>query len=266
MAVKKKKVVEEVQEVEIQDEGYVFEMLCGYTDEEGVKHTEFELREITGKDEEEIAKPDVKDNLSKVINVLLSRCVRRIGSLTPKGVGGVEKWRKIIKDLYVGDQDYMITQLRRISVGDDEDLQVKHVCPSCNTKLDTSFSIEELPIKEFKGQEVLDFELQKGYTDSKGVHKEGTMRLPKGFDRELILPLLKNNKAKGDTLMLTRLCKFKDGTPVTEDVMRSLVLKDRTILRELLYDNLFGVDPSIDVICSNCGTGFKGSFNAVNFI
>lgn len=248
-----------------EDDGeQVFELLAGYVDSEGVTHKEFTLREITGKDEEAIHKGDVKNNSSKVASVLLSRCVTSLGTLTPKSVG-IRKWEEIIKSLYVGDQDYILLQLRKISIG--EEIEVNHVCPECKTKLKTLVGVDELELIPFKGERLIEFELPRGYKDKKGeVHKNGKMRLPTGIDREILTPLARTNLAKAETVMLTRLCKFDDGLPVDDDIMGSLSIRDREYLQKLLQENTFGVNLQTEVVCDSCGESFMGTFNATNFL
>lgn len=250
-----------------EDDSPIFEMLAGYKDKDGVVHKEFTLREMTGKDEEAIHKTDVKNNGSKVVTVLLTRCVTRIGTLTPKSVGGRQKWEEIIKSLYTGDQDYMLIQLRRISIG--EEVELNHVCPNkdCKAKLHTVLALDELDTIPFDGERAIEFELPRGHKDRKGViHKTGVMRLPTGLDREILTPLAKTNLAKAETTMLTRLCKFDDGAYVDDDVMSSLSIRDREYLQKLLREHFFGVKLETEVVCDSCGETFVGSFNASNFI
>lgn len=251
-------------EDQFDEDSEVFEMLAGYTDENNVTHKEFTLREITGKDEEAIHKADVKNNSSKVVSVLLTRCVTRIGSLTPKSVG-LKKWGEIIKNLYVGDQDYILLQLRKISIGDE--IEVQHSCPNCRSKLATTLNIDELEIKPFLGDTKIPFELHRGYRDKKGeVHKKGVMRLATGLDREILTPLAKSNIARAETVMLTRLCTFDDGYPIDEDLIGSLSIRDREYLQSVLQEHLFGVNLEVQVECDQCGESFKGTFNASNFM
>ena len=254
------------QEFNDSDDEFVFEMLAGYKDKDGVTHKEFTLREMTGKDEEAIHKSDVKSNGSKVVSVLLSRCVTRIGTLTPKSLGK-QKWEELIKSLFTGDQDYMLIQLRKMSIG--EEIELNHVCPNkdCKAKLNTVLSVDELEVIPFSGERVIEFELPRGYKDKKGVlHKTGTLRLPTGLDREVLTPLAKTNLAKAETVMLTRLCKFDDGAYIDDDVMGSLSIRDREYLQKLLQEHFFGVKLETEITCDSCGESFMGSFNASNFI
>ena len=246
------------------EEPIEYEMLCGYTDSNGVLHKTYTLREMTGRDEEAISKPEVKQNPTKAINILLSRCVLSIGTLERKSFQSNE-WMNIIQSLYTGDQDVILMQLRKMSISDE--IEVQHTCPNCKAKLRTVLGVDELDIVPFKGSIVVPFTLSRGYKDKKGeVHKEGKMRLANGLDREILTPLAKKNLARANTVLLTRLCKFNDGTYIDEDVMAGLTIKDREYLNELLNENAFGYDLSVDVSCDQCGETFRGSLNVVNFL
>lgn len=252
--------------IEVNEDGETdkFTMLAGYVDEEGNIHNTFTLREMTGRDEEAISKSELKQNTSKLVSVLLERCVTSIGSLTRKSVGN-DKWKEIIKSLYVGDQDYMLIKLRELSMGGE--IEVSHNCPKCKQSLKTILEVGELDVIPFKEQRLVPFSLPKGYTDKKGVrHTDGTLRLPTGQDREILTPIAKKNVAQASTLMLTRLCRFDDGLYVTDDVMRDLTVRDREYLHKLLQENLFGINLEIEITCTNCGEEFKGNLNPTNFI
>lgn len=259
-----------VDEVHLNDDEEsvpTFEMLAGYTDSDNVIHREYTLREMTGRDEEAISKSDVRNNGSKIANILLSRCVLSIGTLTPKSVGGRDEWMKIIRKLYTNDQDTMMLKLREISIG--KTIKVKNRCPNpeCRADLTTEIGIDEIEILPFKGLTKIPFELDKGFKDKNGkIHKTGTIRLPTGFDREVLTPLAKKNLAKGQTTMLTRLCKFDDGAYVDDDLMSGLTVRDREHLQDLLQDNFFGPKLEVEITCDSCGEEFKGSLNAQNFI
>lgn len=259
MASKLKQNVEILEEVN--EDSY--ELLAGYIDSEGVLHKTFTIREMTGRDEEAIQKVD-KNNGSKMISTLLERCVTSIGSLTPDSVSQSD-WSKIIKSLFIGDQDYILLQIRKESIG--EEFIVNHECPSCHTSLTTYLSLEEIETIPFDGVREIEFTLPRGYKDKKKVlHSKGIMRIPNGIDREILTPIAKKNLAQGTTLMLTRLCTFEDGFPITNDVMADLTMKDREYLQKLLQDHIFGIKSEIPITCDSCGVEFMGSLNAANFI
>ena len=249
------------------DENKEYTLLAGYVDKDGITHSTFTLREMTGADEEFVNRSDIKTNGAKVATALLSRCVLSVGTLTRKSVGNPKDWENIFKEMYTGDRDIMLLELRRLSIGDT--IEVTHTCPNseCKAKLKTEVSIDELTILEFDGMREIPFELPKGYKDRKGVlHKTGIMRRPNGLDGELLTPLAKNNIAKAETTLLTRICKFDDGAYIDESVMASLSVRDRNYLQTLLNDHQFGIDMTVDVMCDHCGEYFKGNLNQSNFI
>lgn len=259
------KVIESVKFADNDIENTEYEMLAGYKDDNGIIHKTFTLREITGRDEEAIQRADIKGNGSKVVNTLLTRCVTSIGPYTRKSFEDVRDWEKIIKSLFTADQDYMLLKLREISIG--EEFELRHECPTCHTKLVTTVSSDELAIRDFDGEREFPFELPRGYKDSKGnVHKTGVMRLPNGFDREILNPIAVANPAKADTLLLIRCCKFDDGYPIDNELMVNLSIRDREYLKKLLIQHNFGVELQVEVTCDNCGTVFMGAFNPTNFL
>lgn len=242
------------------------ELLAGYKDEKGVIHKTYTLRDMTGEDEEVISRSDIKSNGAKMISTLLSRCVTSIGTLTKKSVG-VQAWKKIFEDMLVGDRDMMLLNLRKNSIG--EDIEVTHTCtnPNCKAKLKTLISVDEIEVNPFDGLWEIPFELPKGYVDAKGtVHKTGKMRRPNGLDGEILTPVAKNNIAKANSLLLSRLCQFDDGAYIDQTIMAKLCVKDRQYLNNLLAEHPFGPDLTFTVMCDQCGEEFRATLNQANFI
>ena len=66
------------------DENKEYSLLAGYVDKDGITHSTFTLREMTGADEEFVHRSDIKTNGAKVATALLSRCVLSVGTHTRK--------------------------------------------------------------------------------------------------------------------------------------------------------------------------------------
>lgn len=247
--------------------GETFELLRPYVDKDGVSHLDFEIREMDGSDEEAIAKKEIKSNGAKVLRTLLARCCYRIGTLEKADMRDA-KWAEIIQSLPVADQDYMIMQLRKISLG--EEIETKHICPDpeCKAEILTTIDIDEdLEITPFDGVTEIEFELPKGYTNKEGnVLKKGKLRYPNGLDREILDGVARKNLGHANTLMLTRLITELEGEKVDDDIVRSLSMKDRKYLLDLLDEHKYGVKLEVEVECPECYESFKASLNAVNFI
>lgn len=251
-------------EIEVGEDGLVHDvpLLAGYVDKDGVLHDTFTFREMNGKDEEAISKADVRANGGKLVNTIVERCVVQIGSLTKKECGA--KWGTIIREMLGGDLDYMAFKIRELSKG--KEVEFVHTCPNCRAKLTTIVSTEEFSIKPYLGQSAIDFTLARGYKDGKGeIHKEGIIRLPNGFDREIVTPLFKKNVSTAMTMLLTRLIAFNDGALVTQNNVNEMTLRDRDILEKIIKEYAFGLDTSFELVCSSCGQDISGEVGQSNF-
>ena len=253
-------------DTELGEDGLVHDvpLLAGYVDKDGVLHDTFTYREMNGKDEEAISKADVRSNGAKMVNVLVERCVVAIGTLTKKECGA--QWGSIIREMLGGDLDYMAFKIRELSKG--KEVEFTHKCPNCGAKLVTIVNTDEFNIRPFKGQQSIDFELIRGYRDGKKeIHKEGVIRLPNGFDREIVTPYFKKNPSTATTVLLTRLISFNDGAVVTQSGVNEMSLRDRDILEKIIEENTFGVDTTLeDLVCSSCGQEISGEAGQSNFL
>lgn len=224
----------------------------------------FSFREMTGRDEEAINKPDIRSNGGKLINTLLERTVIDIGGLTRKELGS-SKWGELIRSMTGADLDYMAMKVRQLSKGNE--ITFTHTCPNCKTKLKTIVGIDEFPIILFNGNFTYPFELPgRGYKDAKGVvHKTGTLRQLTGLDREIVFPLFRKNSASATTMLLTRLMSFDDGAVVFNDKVAEMSLRDREYLENLIKDNVFGLDTNLELTCDVCGEDISGQVGSSDF-
>ena len=253
------------EEVEVSEDGYVHDvpLLAGYVDENGVLHNTFTYREMNGKDEEAINKAEVRSNGAKLVNVLIERCVSEIGTLTKKDYGA--RWGTVVRELLGGDLDYMAFKIRELSKGNE--VEFTHKCPNCGTQLNTIVNTDEFNIKPYMKQNNIPFTLVRGYRDAKGeVHKEGIIRLPNGFDREIVTPLFRKNVSTATTMLLTRLITFNDGALVTQNGVSEMSVRDREILEKIIKENTFGIDTRLELNCSACGQDISGEVGQSNFL
>ncbi len=252
-------------EVEVAEDGYVHDvpLLAGYVDESGVHHNTFTYREMNGKDEEAINKAEVRSNGAKLVNVLVERCVSEIGTLTKKDYGA--RWGTVVRELLGGDLDYIAFKIRELSKGNE--VEFTHKCPNCGTQLTTVANTDEFTINPYMNQNTIPFTLVRGYKDAKGeVHKEGVIRLPNGFDREIVTPLFKKNVSTATTMLLTRLITFNDGATVTQNGVSEMSVRDREILEKIIKENTFGIDTRLELTCSACGQDISGVVGQSNFL
>lgn len=243
-----------------------YDLLKGYLDKDGVLHTEFEVREMTGADEEAISKPDIKNNGGKVVRTIIERCCMRIGTYHQSEVKS-NKWREMIQELSVGDQDLILLKIREMSLGSEIESRYKCPNPSCKEDIITTVEIDELEIKPFNGTHEIEFELPRGFKDREGnILRKGKLRHPNGLDREVLDAIMRKNVGQANTLMLSRCIVELEGIKVYDELVRNLSVKDRNYLMKLIEENQFGVDLGVDVECPTCYHSFRASLNATNFL
>jgi hypothetical protein len=229
----------------------------GYIDDNGQCHKEIEINEITGRDEEAIANPNLQGNGGKIITALLSGTVTKIGSVKPT--------EDIIRRLLIGDRDFLMIKLRQVSLGSNYIKGTK--CPACGSKYEVKINLNDIEMKECGNERKFPFTLSKGYTDDKGVtHKEGFMRLPTGVEQEYLSSDKARNGGTATTSLLTACC-VSLGTVkgVTSNIIRSLSLRDRQIMGKVLNDNMPGPILESDNTCPSCHHEWKEALLVSDF-
>jgi hypothetical protein len=241
-----------------------FDLLVGLTEGE-VVHKEVTMREMTGNDEEAVAKPEIRGNYGKVITTLLANCITRIGGLQ-KTQMHISKWENCIKSLYLGDRDYCLLKLRELTYGNEMKIATK--CPSCRMSLNLEFFLEELEIRQFNGEDParIPFELPKGYNLNGTIYTKGFFKLPTGADQEYLDTMARKNPGLANTTLISKCFYELEDLKLGLNTFRDLSQRDRDYMLETLYENNFGPKFLMTVNCDGCGEEFETGVNPVNFI
>lgn len=221
----------------------VFELPCGYYDENTqVLHTQVEVREITGREEDMLASDKVPN--AQKMSVLLSGCVTRIGDITEPG-----KLARAVQKMTMGDRVFLVFAVRRVTLGDE--LPVREKCPECGTRslymvdLSTDLEIKKMddPTKR-----IFDYTLPSG--------KQVRLRVSTGEDEER---MAKVRQRKTDSLSQALLMRLEllDGEKPTLQMVQDLGMRDRHFLREKFQEVEGGVDTTLELTCSSCGNEWE---------
>ena len=112
----------------------------GWWDPAGRLQRDAVLTVLTGRDEEQLAQLGRQETASLVTQVL-SRCVRRLGDVSPVPAD-------VVRGLLVADRDYLLLRLRQATFGDR--IRASLFCPwaECGERMSVDFPIDELPVRE----------------------------------------------------------------------------------------------------------------------
>lgn len=180
-----------------------------------------EVRELTGADEEAIAKASTT---GKALITLLERGLEKIGDAVPTTAD--------IDSLLSGDRDAILLGIRKMTFGNDLDLTA--TCRSCDTKQDIVVDLsKDVPVRELKDSSNA---RQWNMETKAGVV---TVNLPNGVVQKKLYDVFDKTTAEVNTTLLSGCIVALDGRPVFgNNVALGLSVSDRAkVLDEIVTRN-----------------------------
>ncbi len=196
------------------------------------------IRSPTGREEEWLA--DHSGPIPPAVTTLIAACLVELEGMTVTG--------SVARDLLVGDRDFLVLQLRRLSLGNA--VQAVANCPACHAKLDVDFNIADIPIKERPATAPT-------YTvdiTRKGRARRIRFRLPTGADQEA---LVASEEVDTERVLLRR-CLLDDDADL-------LSPSDRLAVIEAMDARSPEIDLELDLACPDCETSFVLPFETTAF-
>jgi len=199
-----------------------------------------ELRPLTGREEEWLAWHAAAPS-AFVVTKLLCACLARLEDVKPDP--------ELVRQLLVGDRDFLILQLRQMTLG--EGFAAVLPCPACSARMDVDFLARDVPVERRPQRAAV-------YT----WHPEGRaerelpvrFRLPNGADQEAVaeMPLAEAVKA-----LLARCLIDDGGAPLANGEHTALIAEMDRLAPQLELD--------LDLTCPECGHSFVTPFDTTTF-
>jgi hypothetical protein len=199
-----------------------------------------ELRPLTGRDEEWLAAHPTAPSAIAVTRVLTS-CLVRIGDTKPT--------EKLVRRLLAGDRDFLVLQLRRLTLGDE--FHVVFTCTACGSKMDVLFGADTVPVT-VRPQTRAEYSIQVGLDGHSGPTVR--FRLPCGADQEAVVSL---EPELGADMLLDRCILGSSG--------RSFSSADRQKIADAMEEFAPQVDLELDLVCPDCENLFLAPFDTTAF-
>jgi hypothetical protein len=238
--------------------GTVVRLPCGYL-RDGHLHRDAEIIPMTGLTRKAIAREDTRNNPIKVTDIILSHCLKRIGPHT-------SITSKLLGDLVIGDRDFLILEIRRVSMGDVITANVE--CDSCKAKVEVRFNLNEIEMVKMGDEK--DYPIQNGNLTMavKGTRFEAVCRFPKGVDQELIMPgAAKNPVAASYGLYVACLLEWNGQKgPFEASFFESLPLSDIDEFEEDFMAHQPGPIMKQEASCPQCGASIDFTFRGSDFL
>lgn len=212
---------------------------------QGHWHKDVVIRELTGIDEEALAK--FNQDAMAFFSTVIALGVESIGELDLTSLPLSER-KGFLSQLLLGERDMLFIQVARVAFGDTK--EITYACTLCEVEQTMALVMSE----DFKPTVVEDVEtLTHTYTTGKGDVLE--YRPATGADQETALSKKGQTLAEQNTVMLS-LCITKRNSELIVDPLhyaRNLSMKDRSALLQALVERQPSVNLVLQTQCISCG-------------
>lgn len=192
----------------------VFDLPGGYVSPAGEVAHEAEVRELTGRDEEQIAKATT---LVKALNVVLSRGL--------VSVGGNPVDEIVLNNMLAGDRDFSLVRIYAATFG--ADLKVTRFCPGCSKDVEVTVDlVNDIPVRRL--EEIGD----RRFTVDCSVGKV-SVDLPTGHTQRELMAAADKTLAELSTILLENTVVGVNGRPAHgKTLVLDLPIRDRRKISE----------------------------------
>jgi hypothetical protein len=206
------------------------------------------VKELTGSDEEYIARMMGGSNPTLYLNAVLSYGVETLGTYDLPKLGVSERMA-LIDSLLVGEKELLFLNILRVTYGDVRTVPVK--CPSCQAVNDVSFSItDDVPIR------TLDDPFAPAYEFTCRNGDNLMYRLVNGADQAASTQKPQATMPEQNTILISRAITTINGRPLVDPLhfARELGALDRRNLLEALLSKQPGpYFEEVKLPCATCG-------------
>src|SRR2546423_5681488 len=218
----------------------IFMLPGGLVLSEDRRLSEAELRPLTGYEEEWLARHHGVPSAPAVTR-LLNACLVRLDDVT--------RSQELVRRILVGDRDFLMLQLRRMTLG--EKISAVVVCPACSAQMDVDFKASDVQIDRHP-QTGMTYTLEFNPGEEPG--RTVCFRLPTGADQEDILGLDADSAV--DVLLVR--CLVDDGG-------EPLSAEERIAVIDAMEQLAPKIDLELDLTCPECSHTFVEPFDTTAF-
>lgn len=236
----------------------------GWADPTGRTHKTAVIQKMRG--HEEALFYDTALSPGRLVTELLRGCLVRLGEVS-------EITSELVSQLYSADRNYLVVELRRITLG--EHVPSSYTCPGCGGETTVTEDLSRLEVRRLEDglkPEDIVVPLEDGYRDRDGtVHEEIRLRLPRGADEEFVTHSSgKDPLRTRDALILRCISSFGTLRRAALEayglkILRELTLGDRRRLYRAIEAESPGVDLRRTVSCAHCRARFDAVLEASRF-
>jgi hypothetical protein len=215
-----------------------------------------EVRELTGNDEEQLARYKKPEEF---FDAVVALGTVRLGEMSFETMPFPER-QGHMRQLLIGERDMIFLAIARATYGDER--RVPYTCPLCKREQEIGYQISE----DFKPRQVENIEERSFiYKTTKGQDVE--VRLPTGVDQLEVLGKEGVSSPEMNTTLLAS-CILSVNAGLVVDPLnfaRGLSMRDRQTLINQMIDRQPSVDLSLRFPCHGCQEEQQVNFGWLDF-
>lgn len=244
--------------LELQLNGNVFQLPCGYVDESGSIHDEAELTPLTGHVEYLLGDRETRTSAATFVTELLVHSVKRIGSLT-----GIDA--SLIRELLVDDRDCLAIKLRMLTFGKKVNCVLRCPDTACDKLMDLTLNLDAVFDRKPVKQRYFTMQLSAGAKEGERL-REIEFRLPTGGDQEACAALSRvDGEVAVEALFARCVRRIGDCTAVDTLAIQELGPGARQEIEARMSELGSRADIEVEASCPECGRLFNSHFDVVTF-
>lgn len=239
---------------------------CGLgPDKDGKIHRDAEIASMTGMVRKNIARPEVRQNGSKVIDAILLACLRRVGPISKID-------RRLLDKMLNGDREFLLLEIRKASL--TSKVHATITCGSCNQKVDITYSLDGIPVTTLpdSDKETVNGErtfLVDWMSADERHSVKARFRYPNGADQMDVAQMMGRNPVEANYRMYYRCLIEWDGKPVDQILPNIFEVQPLPVLDAVdreFRNSMPGPQLDQEVTCPLCGADNDLDLRASDFL
>lgn len=232
----------------------VFELPCGYLDENHLLYSHVEVREMSGREEDLLSDRKKLKNGSSLGQVMANCCIL-IMQQDEKGTETrLEITPELTQKLTQADRFFILLKLRQVTHGDEYKFDL--TCPNCEKRNAATIALSSLPIKKMPTPFQRHYDIEVPSMSSDGIDNV-TFKITTGEDEIKMQKMLEQNPDKLASINLAaRIVSVNGETIRPLQYLQALPARILDKIRAKTQEVEGGVDTKLhDMECVSCRSG-----------
>ena len=240
--------------------GSPVQLPCGYLHKDGQIYTDAEIIPMTGITRKTIARDEIKSNAARTTDTVLCQCLKRVGPASTIT-------REFVNNLLIGDREFLVVEIRRLSMGNKATTYVGCSNPKCQKDFHDDIDLGKLKITTLTAD---NYVIDKGSRVFKVVSPQlqlnATFRFPKGEDQHYLVSAKNLVEANYKLFTLCLLEWNGNNGPFDDTFFDDTPVAALDLIEDSFLTRQLGPELKQSVTCPYCNSSMMLTFKSSDFL